>query len=277
MKLAFIAPTKYVREFSSQGDFQLGLAHLLDRHSSNEYEKALLDTNQDIILDNSLFENHHPEDIDSLLAKALRIKAKSFFAPDYLYDAEKTLNSIENTIYIVKQQNALKDIKINAVVQASNEEDFFALYDKLQEMPEIDLIGLSILAIPRCFGSFNKKRRFKGDKYQHDDNEITSSRIECLEKLLKRGNNKKKCHLLGQGDNQSDLIFAKNNCPWIISNDSSCCFQSGLFNKRLTENLEVPGGKVKEKVNFELENITDKQKESIQYNINISKRILQLS
>lgn len=277
MKLAFITPLNWIEQFGNQGDFHLVLSHLLNRDIENEYEKKMKESGKNLVLDNGTFENGKPEGIDSLLNKALRIKAKVFFAPDYLYNAKLTREAFENTKYIMKKQKALDKIKIGVVIQASTQEEWLEEYKYFCDQPEVGLIGLSILAIPRCFGSWNTKKHAKNEEYSLKIEEITPSRLKCLESLKNMQIKHKFCHLLGQGSNQSDLIYAKENCPWIISNDSSCCFQSGLFGKRLTKNLEVPEGKIKEKVDFNLKELTKQQQKDIQYNIDICKRILQLS
>ena len=42
IKLAFISPTKWITTLGSQGDFQLGLAHLLDRHQATIMKEPYL-------------------------------------------------------------------------------------------------------------------------------------------------------------------------------------------------------------------------------------------
>lgn len=261
LKLAFIAPTRWIKQYGGQGDFTLALAHLLDRANLNQYEKEIVELGLPILLDNSLFENGKPEGIDSVIAKARRIKAYAFFAPDYLFDANKTLSALDNTLYTLRQLKWDFDkIGVAAVVQANTEREYFELYDKLQEIPEVVLIGLSILTVPHCFG----------DKF--DKRPITDSRIRLLSKLLKRNNNNKPCHMLGLGESIADLVFAKENCPFVVSNDSSCAFQNGLFN-RLVDSVtgDVEGGKVKEKVDFELKKLPDSTNKIIQKNIDIIK------
>lgn len=269
MRLAFITPTKWINQFGKQGDFQLGLAHLMDRVKINDYERALRDTKQEIILDNSLFENHVPEGIDSLLQKALRIKATHFFAPDFLYSAEKTKAALSNTTYIKTLQDPKKRVKLAAVVQGNTESEWLNQYFEFQDNSEVDLIGLSILSIPRCFGPQNK---VKLQDYKHIDSEVTSSRLKLLKFLLATGGNKKPVHLLGLGESMEDVIFASKYCPFVVSNDSSMAFQSGLFGKRLSRDLSVPDGKIQEKVNFNLKELTKEQEENIQFNINLIKK-----
>ena len=143
---------------------------------------------------------------------------------------------------------------MGAVVQADSEDEWLRCYRKMNTDYRIDLIGLSILSIPHCFGG-----------------SITDSRIKLL-KILKDERSPKKAHLLGLGDSMKDVLFAQENCPFVVSNDSSCAFQSGLFEKQLSEDLEVPGGKVKEKVDFDLKEITLEQEKLIQSNIDIIRK-----
>lgn len=271
MKLSFISPTPYIRTLGAQSDFNLVLSHLMDRHQSNEYERAILDTNLPSIIDNGLFENHKPEAVDSVISKGLRIGATHFFAPDYLYDSDRTLEGLRNAIYIWKQRGADKHIKVAAVVQADTEESWLEMYDKLQLMDEVDLIGLSILSIPRCFGN---QKPTKKEPYQHKDSEITPSRIKLLKKLLERGGNNKKCHLLGLGDSYEDVIFAAKNCPFVVSNDTSSPIWNAFQGKKILSDGSIEGGKTDVKVDFEYLEANDEQINLAQYNINKIKELI---
>jgi hypothetical protein len=273
MQISFITPTAYIEKFANQGHFHLVLSHLLDRSELNEYEKLLVSSGKNLVLDNGLFENHKPEGIDSLIQKALRIKAKIFFAPDYLYNAEQTLKGVEMAIYIKNKVAPNSDLKIGVVVQADNEQDWLSLYDKFVHMHDVALIGLSILSIPRCFGIF-KGKETKKIKYIHDNKEITPSRIKCLKALIDRGNNYKSCHLLGLGDSLQDIIFAKELCPFVYSHDSSSAFWNALQGKKILEDGSIEGGKTEIKVDFSFKNATKEQLELAQKNINIYKRLL---
>lgn len=88
LQLAFIVPSKFMGEFGSQGEITLGLAHLFPLDTApNRHEIAYLSGLQDaglpIILDNGLFENHVPEPVESLIKKAMKIKAVAFFAQTF--------------------------------------------------------------------------------------------------------------------------------------------------------------------------------------------------
>jgi hypothetical protein len=257
MKLSFICPTKWINTFGTRGDFILALSHLIDKTHINRYERAILNTKLPIILDNGLFENHKPEKLEDLIFKAVKVGATHFFAPDILFNKKETQDQLDAAI----EMKQGIPIKLAAVVQADRVEDYLQQLIDFNENPEVDLIGLSILSIPKSYekdlGEFN----------------VTKSRIALMKTMLQLQNDEgikwKDCHLLGLGDSYEDVIFASKNCPFIVSNDTSCCFQSGLFLKELAgEDLHVPGGKIKEKVEFEGDALEVPQALIIHDNIN---------
>jgi len=243
MKLAFIVPTAYVAKFGGSSDFTLALSHLMDKREENDYEKAITELGKPIVMDNGLFENGVPESIEDVLVKAVRVGATHFFAPDVLYDTEATYLEVDRAI---RRSKDLK-IKMGAVVQADNVKDYIQQLLVFNANKHIDLIGISILAVPKSY------------EEQSGKFDVTESRLALLKEMIKlseRGVVWKDCHLLGLGDSYADVIYARDNCPWVVSNDTSCCFQSGLFGQELEgELLEVPGGKIQTKVDFDQENI----------------------
>lgn len=248
MKLSFITPTAYIKEFGSQSDFILALSHLIDLEVENEYEKAIKETGLPIILDNGLFENKVPEAIETLILKAKKIGAHTAFCPDHLYDEVKTKAEIE-TAYPLFEQHG---IKLAAVVQASTREKWLELYDEFVKDDRISLIGLSILAIPHVFG-----------------NSIVGARIACLNELKERPH--KNCHLLGAGEGYEDVQFAKSHCSFVISHDSSSAFWNAMQGKRLVQllngNIRVEGGKTKVPVDFSFKDATEERLRLAQENI----------
>lgn len=256
MKLAFITPTNWISTYGKEGDFILALAHLIEKEP-NKYEKAIIESNIPIILDNGLFENHEAVGVLDLFDKAQRIGAHTVFVPDVLYKTKETATELDHAIS-VRENIKAHHIKLGAVPQADNVHDYQTQLLEFNNNKYVSLIGLSILAIPHSY-----REEFNGD--------ITKSRIALLQWMIKKRDEGvvwKDCHLLGLGDSYEDVIFAKNNCPWVISNDTSCAFQSGLFYKELTDDLVVPGGKIKEKVNFDLIEINSEQEKIIVKNIN---------
>lgn len=259
MKLSFITPTAYIKEYGSQGDFMLALAHLIDLEKENEYEKAIKATKLPIMLDNSCFEKNSAEPIDSLIEKALKIKAEVFFAPDVMFKTKETKEELIRAIKKVKEKKA--NVKIGAIVQADNKKDFIEQLLDFNSMKEVSLIGIPIHPSAK---SFNLP--------------ITEARIELMKIMLrmeKEGVTWKEMHLLGLGDSYKDVMFAKDNCPWVVSNDSSSAFQTGLANYAYSADLEVVQGKVKEKVDFDLTGVYKGSLDDVDYNIKKIKNLIQ--
>lgn len=261
MKISFICSTAYIEKYQTQGDFVLALAHLIDKNKQNNYEKAILSTKLPIILDNSLFEKHEPEGIDSLITKALKIKAESFFAPDYLFNRKETEKSFENTYYCMQKRQVTDTLKVNVVIQANNIKDYTESYKKFATDPRVNLIGLSILSIPESF------------KEETGTSDITTNRIECIKQLNKLKTHKNS-HLLGLGNSIKDLIYAKETASWIVSNDSSSMFWNAIQGKKLLSDGRIEGGKTDKVVDFNFNSATKKQLDLVQENITLCKKLL---
>jgi hypothetical protein len=257
IKTAFITPTVYINKFGSQGDFQLGLSHLLNNECDNDYAQALKNTKQKIVLDNGTFEKGNPEGIGSLLQKAGKIGASVVFAPDYLYNAQKTRFTLDVTIYELRQLQLDKSIKIGAVVQAKDKQEWLSFYKELTLNPDVSMIGLSILAIPYVYKM-----------------PITEARIACMKDLLKMNINHKKCHLLGLGSSLKDVIFASQNCPFVYSHDSSSAFWNAMQHKKILDDGDIEGGKTESRVDFNFNSGTDDQLTLAQQNIDTYKKLL---
>ncbi len=272
MRISHIVPTAFVPEFGIQGDFILALSHLIELDRETDYEKAIKATGLEIILDNGLFENSVPESLETLVQKALKVGASTFFAPDVLFDTEKTQESLEQTIILLEQMKNdpkyrfEKGLKIGAVVQADNEADYLKQLVDFNNNPNVDLIGLSILSVPKSF---------KGSEEIRD---ITASRVSLLMRMKEmektHGIVWKNCHLLGLGSSFEDVLHAIEFCPFVVSNDTSCCFQNGLRAKLLDHKLRVGGGKTPEKVEFDLKELPVGAHHWIQHNINQVKNLI---
>jgi hypothetical protein len=250
MQFSFIVPTKHINSLGIKSDFILALSHLIDLEKENEYEKNIKATKLLVMLDNGVFERHKPEALDALIDKAVKIRAFVFYSPDYLYDARKTEEQIDITYEKMKEKNLLGKIRLGAVVQGNNREEWIEQYVAFTQDERISIIGLSILSIPHAYKL-----------------PITKARVACLKDLVKLSVKHKYCHLLGLGDSYDDVKFAIKYCPWVKSNDTSSCFMSGLKGKAYTNDMRVPGGKIKEKMNFNLKQLSPLQKAIIEDNI----------
>jgi len=265
MKLAFITPIKYIKDYGNQGDFTLALSHMINKEEETDYEKALKNAKKPIWLDNGAFEKGIPDGIDNLFLKAKKIKAELVFAPDFWNDSKKTLEGLNNFLYIRKKLN-LENIKVGAILQAEDFDSFIQLYKTFQEIPEIDIIGINYLTTSIIWQK--KKVLYKKElkNFIHDESRITKDRIEFLKYLKENFKNNKKIHLLGLGNSYEDVLWSIKNFPEVYSNDTSAPFWGATKNKKILKDGSIEEGKSKDKLNFNFI-ATKKQLDLAQFNI----------
>lgn len=263
MKHCFITPTEFINDpkIGGKSDFMLVLSHLLDKDCTNKYAEEVIKFRESwkkLYLDNGLFENHEPEPAKHLLKKAELIWAEYVFAPDFLYDREKT--EIEFMNFVALKEKMDVDVKVAFVVQASHPLDYINSYKWAEDNPKVDMIGISILSVPKSFQSITQS------------DEITLNRIVCIKILEDLVHPKKDAHLLGLGSSLGDIIVG-NKYNYIKSNDTSSAFQAWFYDKYYYQDHNepypavFPGGKPRQKVDFDLEQITTKQRKLIEKNI----------
>lgn len=261
IKVSFIAPTKLMHEYGSRGDFNLVLAHLLD---DKDYLFEVIDSGLPIYLDNGLFENGVSVPLEELIDKALELDAEYVFAPDVLYNRKETEENIGKAYEMLEEKKKLKPLaktKLAAVVQADNRKDYLESYQAMVEDERVDLIGLSILSIPKSF-----------QEVTGTDN-ISLNRIHCLLDLEKMSVHKD-CHLLGAGSSYLDVDYARKYCHFVKSHDSSSAIWNAIQGHRLKGDLLIEGGKTEVPVDFKW-NVTllPRQIELLKNNIEIVKRV----
>jgi len=268
IKISFIAPTSLIPQYGNKGDFHLALAHLIGPidEAPNEYEQAIIDSGLPIVLDNGLFENKVSIPVRELMEKAVHLNATHVFAPDVLFDREGTEANIEEAYEILEEIKAdfpECQTKLAAVVQANNADDFLASYLAITDDSRIDLIGLSILSVPESFKEIS------------GTDDITINRIICLKRLNKLPVHKNS-HLLGLGGSYEDVAFANENCPWVVSHDSSSAVWNGVQGKQIDKtSLKVDGGKTKVHVDFAFaEQLTEEQIKNVEHNIEVVRSII---
>ena len=262
MKLSFITPTKYIKEYGTQGDFLLALSHLIKLDEETEYEKAVKESGMKIYLDNGLFENKTPEPLEDLFKKAKKVGAVCVFAPDLLYDADGTRKLVEEAIKL--RDEKYDELKIAAVVQANNWLEYMTLLEEFNENPGIDMIGLSILSVPHVYEPLL------------NEHNITEARLNLLQKMLtEEGRIKwKPVHLLGLGDSYKDVKYAAQYCPWVVSNDTSSAFWNAVQGKRINPDGSVEGGKTGVEVDFNTDQLSAETLALVQENINNVKELI---
>lgn len=245
MQLAFITPTAYLEKYSVQGDFYLALAHLVDSKGENAYTQfhsRESKRGKRVVLDNGLFEGSQVSTSD-LLDRAAVIKADVVCAPDALYDSKGTIKAFKQ--FIRAKQDAGVVAKVMGIPQADNEHDWWDCFHFMQTNPDCDMIGLSILSIPKSFGKNLGKNR------------ITLSRIRLIEQLYSykefSGHDLKPMHMLGLGEGYADIMLANRLLPnEIVSNDSSSAFVHGMQGITYDRFGHLINGKDHTKLNFNM-------------------------
>lgn len=265
MKLAFITPTAYLQQFAKQGDIHLALAHLIDDNGTNEYASFYRREAQQgkrVILDNGLFEGAQVS-TEQLLQRAAAIKASVVCAPDVLFDSKGTIKAFKQFIRAKQEAGLVCDVM--GIPQASSALEWWDCFQFMDMHSECSLIGLSILSIPKCFPRFSREP-------------ITASRAYLIRQLYAysdlSGHRITPCHLLGLGESYDDVKVANELLSRdIVSNDSSSAFVHGLNEVIYDRDGSIPGGKIKDKLDFSISELEAYQLYDIQYNISTARRI----
>lgn len=261
MKQAFITPTAYLSKFASQGDLYLALAHLIDDEGRNEYTQFHINEKRKgrtVYLDNGLFEGSQVDPTD-LIKKAKLLQPDVVCAPDILYDSKATIKEFKKFIKLKQEEGLVA--KIMGIPQASSPEDWWDCFQFFDTNKDCDLIGLSILSVPKAFGG-----------------SITRSREHLIEQLYTHSilsdRRLTPMHMLGLGESYDDIRLATQLLPRdIISNDSSSTFVHGMCGVIYGEDGSIFGGKIEEKLDFSIETLNRYQEDAINRNIEIARRI----
>jgi len=276
IKLSHIVPIKFIKDYS--GDFIMVLANYLDPEIENEYEKVIKETKLPLVLDNGVFEIGKADGIDNLMRKAKRLNPVYIFTPDTLFDTKQTRSGYEIFKYIQEKQGT--KFRIGVIIQADNEEDYLKEFIEYNNDPEVSVIGLSYLAISHSIKykiaskvPKSVKERKKDAWNVFKDADYTEDRIKMLKKIEQLDLKKiKPLHLLGIGKSYADLIYAQK-LPYYHYNDTSTCYMTAKKGLILTDNLEVPGGKIKDKINI-YDNPGPMIKQLLEININKVESVL---
>jgi len=226
-----IVPTAYLDMFASGRPFHLTLAHLVeqDEEYANWYSQRALSkslspfTN---IMDNSAFEMYkqgremYPS--DKLIEMGTKISADYIVMSDYPGEpAGKTIHAAK------KMAPELREAGFGTFFvpqgEEGNHQDLVDCFNWAASAPEVDYIGVSILAVPLAYGveKDNKLQRFMSRwKFMHD-----LGRDGILDKINKNG---KKMHFLGMVDGPNEIDLVREFLPWINTWDSSSAVWYGL-------------------------------------------------
>jgi hypothetical protein len=221
IKTAAEIPFAYLQKHADLYDYEFCLAHMMDQteyseHFNQQYEQFYLSQNAKgrmTILDNGVFELHHPVSIECLLRVYSKFPKKEnvyIVSPDVMNDAKATLTNVTE---FLKQMPP--SIKIMAVAQGQTLEDWISCYRLLTSEPRVKIIGTTydIAFFPSL--SANVKLSFSKTRMQ------MWGRLRLFEYLRSKGILQTNIwhHLLGCSDPVE--LNVQKGIPCIMSVDTS--------------------------------------------------------
>lgn len=253
-----ISPTAYLDQFTSRNGAHLILAHLVESDPVYRDYYANLDDGKYKIMDNSAFEmfklGRPMYDSDKLSEMGKACKADCIVMSDYpKMHSSHTINAAIKMIPELKGEGF--DTFFCPQSELGDIEDLIKAIEWGIEHPNIDLIGLSILACPIAMGvnesTFNDGGRSDAYKLQR-----FMSRFAVLDMLAHRGilteKAMKKFHCLGMVDGPKEIRLLKRFEDYIFSWDSSAAVWAGINGIRFdTSPTGLNGGKFEKEVEFD--------------------------
>jgi len=254
MRVCFITPRKYFREFCSRySDYYLLLSHWI------ESERDLTPfRDRYVILDNGAYENGKPHEIDRYVQLIERLRPDEIVTPDVRFDAQATITA---TCQFLKDHHESR-YKYLAPVQGTNWEEWTHCYRTFLDDPKVDVIGITDVPVEKTVLS-----------YAYDKLPAAFSRVYAMEYLDRLGLLQKPIHILGSVD-PAEL-------PWLRyfrharSTDSKIAFWNGVSNDRLHPTSGLRRGSIKiESMTWDWSGqLTLRQRRNILYNIAVFKAL----
>lgn len=218
MRSALIAPTDLLHDIQPYSRFHLLLTHkvIYDTRYCNFYkERSRL--GDYIILDNSAREKRgRAMPMKNVALAAFLVKPTIVFLPDFLFDAEGTMDEIENALrspHVKMMLRFMPGIKFAAVVQGLDKAEWLECFKILDSIKGIEMLGIPMLTA----GLFE-------------------SRMECLEAIARRV--KHPCHLLGAMDDLETTV-AQAKFPFVMGIDTSKPVRLAVNGMRLEQWSEL--------------------------------------
>lgn len=202
MKVAIISPIPHL-DLTKQGDIHMCLTHLVLKDKA--YRRFYAKEDKYKLIDNGLFEGE-PNPIEKVLEAAEMIGADEIVLPDILYDGKATVKAVKAAIKKVPTKYVL-----HAVVQGSTPSEWWQCLQELQDIPEVNVIGLSKLSCPKAFST-----------------DIATARLRITMQMELNGmwHKDKQYHLLGGSNNLLYELFYQSGR--IRSIDSGAPVEYGM-------------------------------------------------
>jgi hypothetical protein len=111
-----------------------------------------------------------------------------------------------------------KHTNVFACPQGSTKSEWLDCYCEMIKNPFVNTIGLSKIAVPKCWNN------------AENDELIAISRNQCVDELKNRNILYKPLHLLGMGEHNEFDFYLKNKIPNIRSSDSCYTILAAINN-----------------------------------------------
>lgn len=256
-KFCIITPTEYLEAYASQSAMHLVLAHLVD--TDDKYADFYANRSELKIMDNGAFELGESYAPDKLIELGIKCKADVIVLPDYpAQDSDKTIQAAIDLAPRVKDAG----FKTMFVPQSNigDLQGFVEAYEwAALDNDEIDIIGMSILAIPNAIPKIHR----------------AFSRVVMTEHLITLGsfNFEKHHHYLGLNSGPNLEIPSLINMKALASCDSSNPVWAGICGSEYSENTDsfMTTSKISKHVDFDYPFVKDSNvHRMIQKNIDLT-------
>lgn len=194
LKVAAIAPIGV----PIRGNFALALAQNLDAEFMVDKWRNYKGYK---ILDNGAFELGKSVSLSKLVKLASRINANELVLPDVFQNSEKTLKATNEALEYLESRYPDRPFKLMAVPQGKTFEEWHECFKLFMADSRIDVVAIN-----------RDSSRFFGKRY---------SVLKEVEDDIKMDKQGKEIHLLGMGDNLSEIEYVNKEFPWVRSVDSS--------------------------------------------------------
>lgn len=164
MKFCSITPLNNC-DLMYENDYVMLLAHL--SKNSEKYASYARNNNNYKIMDNSIIELGSAFNMQDLINEAIKCDVDEIILPDEFTEGEETVKRVKESIKWLKENNYLGKFKLMAVCHGKNMDEFFNCFCRLNDIPEIDVIGipkvvsqwmLSRVKMAECFATLTNKQ-----------------------------------------------------------------------------------------------------------------------
>ena len=211
----YVIPPNSEMDLMLEGDRYFCLSQIYLRNKEyREFFKARVAEGSWVTLDNGAGD-HETVTKEQVLEIARELQPSELIPLDILFNSKETYKNLLWTIDEMQKDPLLKDIEVFACPQGEDLDSWLELYECLLDMPEVNTIGMSKLAIPFVIS---------GVKF--GDVGIAQDRNDMFKILKNQGLLGKPLHFLGAGEAWEFELYKGEE--FVRSTDSCFTVWSGM-------------------------------------------------